>query len=332
MPNHFYCVLRGLLFLGLCQSSMLSAAELTTVEEPILIENQDTQIDQKRHSIGQWIDQSAHKIDDWFGEPDPDQPASASLRIILDNDWNRYDQYEIRPRIRGKIRLPTLEKKFSVVFGDDSLDNELDQNIAIRNENPKLDNDQRYNSSRTRDDNSSIALRWSQLSERFGVDTDVDVGIRSGDDVYVRFEVAKDWQLNEKLSSRAEQIYRYGLDSENYFRTNLELSYLEHPSTFLSNQFSLIFADAQQEDLRWHNYSFRQHQMFTGNRFNYGLYTGGHYQQDDLRLNQWGPFVSWRQPFWREWFFVQTDLNYFNDDRLDRDHYLSALLRLEALF
>jgi len=42
--------------------------------------------------------------------------------------------------------------------------------------------------------------------------------------------------------------------------------------------------------------------------------------------------VSWRQPVWREWFYVQGDLNYFNDRREDRSHFPSALVRLEALF
>ncbi|MEK5794912.1 hypothetical protein VXE63_22950 [Acinetobacter nosocomialis] len=42
--------------------------------------------------------------------------------------------------------------------------------------------------------------------------------------------------------------------------------------------------------------------------------------------------MSWRQPFLREWFFVQGDLNYLNDDRLDRSHYLGAMVRLEAIF
>ncbi len=100
----------------------------------------------------------------------------------------------------------------------------------------------------------------------------------------------------------------------------------------LSNQFSLTYADEQDDDLLWDNYSFRQHQFFNGNRFNYGIYTGGFYNNDDLRLNRWGPFVSWRQPFLREWFYIQGDLNYFNDHREDRSHYVSALVRFEALF
>jgi len=54
--------------------------------------------------------------------------------------------------------------------------------------------------------------------------------------------------------------------------------------------------------------------------------------KDELRLNSWGPFVSWRQPLWREWFYVQGDLNYFNDHREDRDHFVSTFVRLETLF
>lgn len=302
----------------------------------IVPSTKDTQdhswIDQKQRGMSYWIDRSSEKIDDWFGQPDLSNPASATLRVILDTRWDRYEDIEVRPRIRGKIELPTLEKKLSVVFGDDSLDNELDSNIAITNENPGIDQDKHYDSSRNRKDNGSIALRWSELSKKLPFETDLDLGLRSGDDLYLRLEAKKEWQLDNDFYTRIEQIYRYGIDSENYLRTNLELTHARPNQAFLSNQFSLIFADEQDEDLTWQNFSFRQHHFFQGNRFNYGIYTGGYYEHDQLKLNSWGPFVSWRQPVWREWFFVQTDLNYLDDDREQRDHYLRALLRLEALF
>src|SRR5690606_10203000 len=100
----------------------------------------------------------------------------------------------------------------------------------------------------------------------------------------------------------------------------------------ISNQFNLTYADAQDDDLKWDNFSYRQHQFFKGNRFNYGLYTGGFYNNDQLRLNSWGPYVSWRQPFLREWFYIQGDLHYLNNHRDDKSHFVGALVRLEALF
>ncbi len=288
--------------------------------------------DQKQKNIREWTDRTAYKIDNWFGKADPEQPASATLRVILDNRWDEYNGYEIKPRIRGRIKLPTLEQKLSLVFGDDSLDNELKGNIAITDENPASNNDKRLDTKRAREDNSSFALRWSEWSDRIPFETDLDLGLRSGDDIYLRLKASKDWALQNDYFFRAEQIYRYGIDSEHYLRTNLELTHARPNQAFISNQLSLTYADQQTDDLTWDNYSFRQHQFFQNNRFSYGLYTGGYLNNDKMKLNRWGPYVSWRQPFLREWFFVQTDLNYLNDERLDRSHYVGGLVRLEARF
>lgn len=291
-----------------------------------------TWADRKQKSLRNWTDRTAQRIDHWFGDTDPNNPASATLRILLDQNWDKYDGYELKPRIRGKIDLPTLEKKFSLVFGDDSLDNEIDHNIAITNENPSGDADKKVDGKRIRDDNSSIALRWSEISKKLSFDLDADLGIRSGDDVYARLKAKKDWTLPNDFSFHAEQIYRYGINSENYLRTNLELTHARPNEAFISNQFYLTYADDQDEDLTWDNRTYRQHQFFHENRFNYGMYVGGYYNNSQLRTNSWGPFVSWRQPIWREWFYIQGDLNYFDDHRENRDHYIRTLLRLEALF
>ena len=306
-------------------------SDLKIVPETALTEN-ETWFDRKQKSIRDWTDRTAQHIDGWFGESSPEKPATASLRVILDNNWNKYDGYELKPRIRGRIKLPTLENKFSVVFGDDSLDNEIQGNIAITNENPAGHLDKKVDAKRIRDDNSSIALRWSEVAKKLPFDIDADLGIRSGDDIYARLKAQKGWNLAHDFSLYAEQIYRYGIHSENYLRTNIELTHARPNQAYISNQFYLTYADQQDDDLTWDNRTYRQHQFFQGNRFNYGMYVGGYYHQDDLRMNSWGPFVSWRQPLWREWFYVQGDLNYFNDQREDRSHYAQALVRLEALF
>ncbi|WP_370736359.1 hypothetical protein [Acinetobacter soli] len=290
-----------------------------------------TWADRKQKQIRDWADHTSVKIDDWFGDIDPNKPANATLRVMLDNYWDKYNGFEVKPRIRGKIKLPTLERRFSVVFGDESLDNEFENNIANTNIEPNADN-KRLDTRQTRDNNSSIALRWSDFAKKLPFETDADLGIRSGDDIYVRLKAKRAWVLRNDFSFYAEQIYRYGIDSKNYFRTNLELTHARPNEAFLSNQFSLTHADEQEDDWWWDNRLFRQHQFFANQRFNYGIYMGGYYNDNDLRLNSWGPFMSWRQPVWREWFYVQGDLNYLNDHREDRSHYLSTFVRLEAIF
>ena len=299
---------------------------------PILETADRTWVDRKQFQIRSWADDTSHKIDNWFGETDSEKPASATLRVIVDNSWNKYDGYEIKPRIRGRIKLPTLERQLSLVFGDDSLDNELDNNVAITNENPGNSNDKTLDRQQTRENNSSFALRWSEFSKYIPFKTDLDLGLRSGDDIYLRLKASKDWKLENDFSFHAEQIYRYGIDSKNYLRTNLELTHARPNQAFLSNQLNLTYSDNQDDDLTWDNSLFRQHQFFHENSFSYGLYTGCFLNNNDLRLNSWGPFVSWRQPLWREWFYVQGNLNYFNNHRDDRSHFIGASVRLEALF
>ena len=288
--------------------------------------------DRQQKSIRNWADRTANKMDNWFVEPDPNKPASATLRVIVDNRWNKHDGYDVKPRIRGKLKLPALEQKISLVFGDDSLDNELANSVAISNENAAGQQDKTVDSQRTKENNSSLALRWSALSKHIPFDTDLDLGVRSGDDIYLRLKAKKRWALQNDFSLHAEQMYRYGVDSENYLRTNIELTHARPNQPILSSQLSLTYADAQDDDLNWDNFIFRQHQFFHGNTFSYGLYTGGFLNNKDLRLNSYGPFVSWRQPFVREWFFIQGDLNYLNDHRADRSHFIGASVRLEALF
>ena len=299
---------------------------------PILETADRTWVDRKQFQIRSWADDTSNKIDNWFGETDPEKPASATLRVIVDNSWNKYDGYEIKPRIRGRIKLPTLERQLSLVFGDDSLDNELDNNVAITNENPGNSNDKTLDRQRTRENNSSFALRWSEFSKYIPFKTDLDLGLRSGDDIYLRLKASKDWKLENDFSFHAEQIYRYGIDSKNYLRTNLELTHARPNQAFLSNQLNLTYSDNQDDDLTWDNSLFRQHQFFHENSFSYGIYTGGFLNNKDLRLNSWGPFISWRQPLWREWFYVQGNLNYMNDHRDDRSHFISTSIRFEALF
>lgn len=291
-----------------------------------------TWIDLKHKDTRIWLDQTAQHINDWFGEPHQEDPASASLRLLLDYRWNKHEGFELRPRLRGKIELPTLEKRLSMVFGDDSLDDQLNNQVAITNENPILDEHTNFDHNRTRHDNGSLAIRWSTFSEKIPFETDIDLGTRSLDDIYVRLKAKKDWALKDDFHLYFEQIYRYGIQSENYLRSNLELIHQHKNDAFLSNQFSLTYTDISTDDLNWNNYALRQHQFFHGSRFNYGIYTGGFYNEQDLRLNSWGPFVSWRQPLFREWLYIQGDLNYYNEHREDRSHYLSAVLRLETLF
>lgn len=293
-------------------------------------------IDQQHKGIKSWLSSSSYKIDDWFGEVDPARPASANLRLIIDNQWNEHDGFQSHPRLRGKIRLPALEKKVSIVFGDERLDDESDQKITVSEHQP-LDNNKKVDLKQDRKDNSSLAIRWSKWNDQLPFETDVDIGLRSYNNLFARIKLSKDWNIAENTTLYTEQMYRYSTKNKNELRSFWDLHY-QHSAQHLSAwQFNLSYLDKSEHDLLWDSSIFQQHYFNQQQRLSYGIQASGYFNSQhayvkDWDLNRWGPFVSWRQPLWREWFFVQGDLHYLNDQSQNRDHYLSTSLRLEALF
>ena len=75
----------------------------------------DTWLDHRHKGVSKRLDKWSNRIDDWFGEPNPDHPADANLRLMLDTEWNPDDKFTVTPRVRGRLKLPTLEKKVHVV-------------------------------------------------------------------------------------------------------------------------------------------------------------------------------------------------------------------------
>ncbi|SUA36496.1 Uncharacterised protein [Neisseria zoodegmatis] len=294
-------------------------------------EQHNTWVDRRHKDVRSTIRGWAHRMDDWFGDPDPDNPATANLRVMVDTSWNKYDDFSVKPRVRGKVKLPVLQKRLNVVFGDDSLDSEPQQTGHLYDESAQ--NNKTFSKTETRESNSSLALRWSDIGKYTGIDTDADIGIRSGDDLYVRLKGSKDWDLGNDFSTRAEQVYRYGLKSEHHVRTTWEVRHGKAGKPFIANHLSVEYNHKDNEEhWTWSNSLYRQHDFPNHKRLNYGIYAGGDIKNKKAKLNSYGPFAGWRQPVWREWLFVQPEINYLNNRKENRKHHIGALLRVEALF
>ncbi|MDH2998346.1 hypothetical protein A1D22_01645 [Pasteurellaceae bacterium LFhippo2] len=315
-------------------NTTLKYAFLTALTSiPAVAFAQSTWVDEQHSNVQQNLHSWSNTLDDWLGTPDPNKPASAGLRFMLDSTWNRYDGFSIKPRVRGKVKLPALKKHLSVVFGDEDLDNQArDKNQMHVNYKDPLQNDRKYDSRQARNDNASLALRWSDGIKALGIDTDVDLGIRSGADVFLRFKANKEWRHTAEFSTRLEQIYRYGINSKHYLRTNFENKFTESESVFVNNHTYLEYTHDRNEDFRWGNSLYRQHNFAGFKRLNYGIFAGGEILHKKPNLDYYGPFINWRQPILREWVFIQPEVHYYNNKKLNRPHNLGAFLRLEAIF
>lgn len=294
--------------------------------------------DDQREEVQGKLKDWAHNMDDWFGEPDPNKPASANLRVVLDTRWAD-DPVEgsyvtVKPRIRGRLKLPVLEKRLSLIIGDEDLDEERILTKGSDSANSNNDQgyqDKTYDRKRAREDNASIALRWSKIEEALGFDA--DIGIRSGDDIYLKLSADKDLYQQDEWKLSTHNYYRYGSDSEHTIKGELNFQYSLDRNSYINNNISIRYRhEGDKEETDWANELRQIHFFGKDKQLSYGLSAFGDFEHSEPSLNSYGPTLSYRQPFWRDWLFLQTELNYFNDKEEDKDHFVSTLLRLEALF
>ncbi len=295
--------------------------------------------DEKREEVKEQLNEWAHEMDDWFGEPDPKKPATASLRVVFDTRWaddpKTGTELTVEPRIRGRLRLPVLEKRLSLIIGDEDLDEDtfLKQSATGLNAQAANNPDRLLDKKRAREDNASIALRWSRLNKRLGIDTDIDLGVRSIDDLYLKVSLDKDWYASKNLTISNDNFYRYGLDSEHYVSGGLNIKYGARAERFINNRSTIRYRHQDEEERTdWSNDLRQVHYLGNEKQLAYGVSSSGDFAGDKVSLNSYGPAISYRQPVWRKWLYLQTELNYYNDKAEDKDHYPAALLRMEALF
>jgi hypothetical protein len=220
-----------------------------------------------------------------------------------------------------------LIQELMVVFGNDTLWKRATQPEQTYK---ALGKRKKKNSSTQVSVTNPLSASWATISTWMPFENDLDLGSNSDSDIYVQFLAKKKWNLRHNISIDTEQIFRYGSTSRNYSETTLNLTQKMQDNTLFANKFNVN--KSENEDYNWGNWTFQQFEFVKDNSLTYGVYSGGIYTKNDIRLNSWGPYISWRQPIWRDWIFMQNDLNFFNHLDDDSKHQLSVQMNLEANF
>lgn len=331
-----------------------SDAHLNPIEHTP-ISSEDTWVDSQHQRIEDQVDASVKTIDAWFKTDETNHDhADGTLRIYLDNTWNEYKGIETNVRVRGQVNLPNLSERINLVFGDDSLDDEQNNDITQRtgsaSGNQKLANNDALPELDTirkdaKDNNASIALRYAQqVYDDSGLD--LDLGIRAGDDIYVRARLQHTKPLANNWSLTLEPTLRYGIDSQFYAQHVMNLDF--KPTTLnsalydsYSSQTLLRYIGIENDEpnsqnnigLRW-SQRYNLYKSFGKQKtLDYGVQVDGRIKHTlHSNLDTYGIYGSYRQPFLRDWFFIRSDLNYLKDRRLERDWHPSVFIRLETHF
>ncbi|ARD30360.1 selenocysteine synthase [Acinetobacter lactucae] len=252
-------------------------------------------------------------------------PYSSTSFVQVKRQSFSYSPCEVEPN--NTLSDANLIQELMAVFGNDTLWKRATQPEqtykALGKKNKK-------NSSTQVSVINPLSASWATISTWMPFENDLDLGSNSDSDIYVQFLAKKKWNLRHNISIDTEQIFRYGSTSRNYSETTLNLTQKMQDNTLFANKFNVN--KSENEDYNWGNWTFQQFEFVKDNSLTYGVYSGGVYTKNDIRLNSWGPYISWRQPVWRDWIFMQNDLNFFNHLDDDSKHQLSVQMNLEANF
>lgn len=257
----------------------------------------------KNHS---WLDKShayasrstdtlANWIDNFFGVPRADlEAASTSLRLLIENEWEEGEGNDDNVRLRGKVHLPRINKRLSLIFTDDE-DGDSEQV------------DPGISAVTGKKENTKVGLQYN-LQDKKRSRLDFSLGIRSSlrGKANIRYRYEVPW--SERLTNRFTETL-YFIDGEGFgVRSRYELDRVIDKNRLLRWANNAKFS----EDTDGVNWSTR---LLLGERLNnktavsYFVWTGGKTRPDYLTTS-YGFGLRYRREFLRPWLFYELEPAY----------------------
>ncbi|MDV2441066.1 hypothetical protein QR665_16560 [Acinetobacter gerneri] len=182
----------------------------------------------------------------------------------------------------------------------------------------------------TQEKKDFISSTLASVSQILPFKNNMGLGSDSSQDIHVVMSANQNWLLDPKLKLDTEQVYKYGVESGNQFNTNFKLTHVQSKESSIFSQLQ-ISRSTGDENFYWTDKTYQQFQLQKNQSIILGIYSSGHYDREWI-LNSWGPYISWKQPIWRNWLFLQSDLSYYNDKGSDLEHRISSSFGFEVHF
>jgi hypothetical protein len=292
------------------------------VAEKTIAKNVPVSIQRKQKVYQSAVD-FARWVDKFFGEEEALESASYDyLRMVNQVGWREDEGVNYRPRVRAKVRLPKIDKKFSLLFSDDS---EQDQNTTEGDVNQSLFDTNKQHK-------TSAALNYE--SDRYqNSKFDTRVGINSSFDSYALIK------HSYQISQTAEHLFR----NYNYLFWREGLGYGINPKIEFDKVLSenLLF--------RW-KYSIMRAEKSLGNEWHNSLSILNRYSEEswlsydfsingktdyDYDVETYRLAIRYRHQFDIKWLYFEIEpelLWHRKPEYTDRQLIPGLILRLEIQF
>lgn len=266
---------------------------------------------------GQAVD-AARWFDDLFGDWSDDR-AGALVRVISEVGWDEENGWSTQARVRARVDLPNASRRMRLIISDEG--------------EGTLTQEQRSSPQALKDirDNASVSVRWNPLDVA-RIDSDMDIGLRSGPDIFARLRLRRVWTLTENSVMRAGQTFRYGTESLGVSTSQLDFQRAMSEQSVLSFNTVFQFDQTQDEDgFFWTHGLAMSHVLKDNGSLAYGISLSGH-TQPNYSKESYGPWMLWRQSFLRDWLYYEVEPRLTSYRDVGWDMVPSVVLRLEMHF
>lgn len=273
-------------------------------------------LDDSHEYISGTADNLATWMDSFFGVNRVDEEAPYStLRLRAEPEWDELDGWDTGLSLRGKVHLPNLNKRVSLLFSDDDERTGSDDLLIDRQNAP-----------------DDIALQLT-ARERKNDRIDFKLGLRStlSPKMSVRYRYQK--PLSDTVIGRLSQEAIYRTDDGFASETRADLDTILGDDKVLQWTNRLRWFE-DEPGLGW-NTGLSLNRRLSNNRV-LGYYTAiSGATEPGYYTRSYGFGLRYRQNILRKWLFAELQPSYFwrRDEFEDRRQGSAAiLLRLEAVF
>lgn len=269
-----------------------------------LVTTASISVAESKSSVG-WLDQSHQSIltrtqktaqwfDHFFGDRrDKDEAAKMKTRITLGWEPNNSDWNDPYVRIRVKIELPQLERRFDLLLSNEEDD---DYNLLPLESNRPEENDS--------SNDFNAALRWIQrFTPREAID--YRIGLRSGPNIYARGRHRRQHNLTEHIKLQLTATVFLDSKEGNGGRLLNELDYLVAEKGIIRFSTRGEYT-SKSNGLEWRGGLSYTHRLAQQGAVVTGFYLSGETDSED-NVDTYSISSRWRNQFWQPYLFYEVE-------------------------
>ena len=252
-------------------------------------------IDRRHSFVSNKADELAVWMDGFFGVPRSDlEAAHSSLRIRLEYEWDEVDGSGTGAKIRGKLHLPRISERLSLIFADEDLDE-------------NSENEETERTRRDDNDDNSVAIQYNLL-DQLRSRLDFNVGIRSGFSPQASVRYRTEIPIREKYLTRfTEEIFlRSGEGFGSVTRYDIDRAVSADRLVRMANRLKI---SEESDGLEWStNLSIRK-RLEKDQAIAYFTFVDGETRPNEL-TTAYGLGFLYRVNFFRRWLFAEIEPAY----------------------